>query len=271
LTTSAHEEKKDVSKMLNLKILLINFKNDFSIIMKELILFSMIYCVNYLFLDFIPKGVEFNKSHLVFSIIISVILLLVYFLVFPINQYFFQKKYSEKKGIKLEYLEFMPYILKYLKFYLIRMVLFVIASILFGWILFFVLSLLNIDRKILVSLITIFLIIVGTIWFYSFLFVGNILVYKREKYISNKILAESRDLIKKNIVFFVLFFIVPYTISLIVTLRSFPNYQYPNQNIIINIFNMIMGLIVTTGSITITVNEVIANSNSYLFKEIEES
>ncbi len=160
------------------------FFNDISKIYKQFILFCIVYLLNYACISVIPDFVKIDQKNIVPITIVFFLVVMINIIVFPINQYLYQKNYSDLLGLNYEVNRFSCYLKNLIKVYLFQFLLALVISVLVSIGLYIIALSIKVSLANMPRIIASGLVVVNVVWFSRIIFVNNILVYKREKYIT---------------------------------------------------------------------------------------
>jgi len=242
--------------MNNLKALFHKLYTDFPKASKSILIYILIDCTTNFILFSIFNIPMTDNNLILVKIMISVLILLICMLVFPINNYYFQKSYSNKIGLKFEFLDLLSYLKELVKIIAKQFLIFVAIALVLSIIMYSIFLIVKVNFTVKVYIFIIILMISGIIWFYRLLFIGNLIVYKRTNQSTGIIFIKNKYMLVNNKYFIIAFYIIPYCISLIISLLNNHNFSYPSKNIYLFSINLCISVFASICCVCLTSNEI---------------
>lgn len=254
--------------MSSWKKILSGFKSDAPSIKNELIMFSVIYIalnvVSVVSGILLPNLMQ-NKLFMAMTFLGNVLLCVLLF----INQYFFQKAYSEKKKVPATINGLVKTLLRIIQVGGIQMLIIIGALVVINIVIAVSLVFFAIDKSIV-------LILFGTVTivgiFFGFLrlaFVPNIALYTRLNWKSRTVIKENLHLIKANAFVVLPLWFLPFILLIPKIIENLNNPGLNNPHILLNGICIALGLASSIATVNITVQAVIEHKYCFMLKPEE--
>lgn len=249
-------------------------KKDFALTKRDLITFSIGYTVLTIMYYLITEIFNTQMSSQPFLVIPFLFIMILYSIGMVINQYFFQKRYTDKLSVPANINKVGSVIISLIKVYFLQFLIFlgiVVGIVITLIFMSAVLKSYNEFFHLLILIVSFCITIFGFFWFYRLAFISYILVYSRINMQLRTIILESKYLIKENIGLIIIQLVIGFIPVFILVAHALVTHSQMKIGFLFSVFFTLIGLLTSYIFIVITENTIIDHKYYFLLEPKKEN